>query len=218
MNKLSKNCFAIRTISHELGYQTARLAYFALMESHLRYGIPFWGCSSQESLSSAFVMQKRAVRYMCGAGSRDPCKPLFVKHEILTVICLYLLEISCVIFKNKNTFSPNQIILLNTRSDESNIYLPRPNSQLIKNSIFYNGKKIFNKLPISLKKLVNINTFRKTLRSFLIAKAYYSVQEFFDDGTSQFTLCILEPYSIFSPLSNTVLILMYDRCKCLSWA
>ena len=63
--RLSSSCYAVRVASAQLGVAVARIVYYSLFESHLRYGIAFWGFCSRQLLNSAFVVQKRAVRYMC---------------------------------------------------------------------------------------------------------------------------------------------------------
>lgn len=67
--KLAANCFAIRVVANELKLDSARNAYFALIDSHLRYGICFWGSCSQYLFNKIFVLQKRALKYMRNA----PC-------------------------------------------------------------------------------------------------------------------------------------------------
>lgn len=179
-NKLASGCYAIRTISAELGYTTARTAYFSLVESHLRYGIPFWGSCGLGTITSVLTLQKRAIRYMCKARVRDSCKPLFVTHKVLTVIAIFIHETVCLFHKKRNKFdfANNR---RNTRQ-ASNICLPLPSSSLIKKSLIYNGKKVYNHLPITLKNIYSGNQFRNAVKKFLIDKPYYNLQEYYDDS------------------------------------
>lgn len=177
--KLASNCYAIRVISNNLDVVAARTAYFSLIEAHLRYGICFWGNCPQYLFMALFILQKRAVRYMCKAKMRDSCRPLFLLHHILTLPCLFLLETSCLIFKKFGS-KRNVTSLHNTRQTY-HINLPIPNSTKTKNSIIYNGKKIFNHLPLHIRTINSIGKFRKEVKHYLISKAYYSVDEFFGD-------------------------------------
>ena len=61
--KLSSACFAVRTARMKLGPGIARTVYFALFESHLRYGISFWGLRSQYLLNVLFITQKKAIGF-----------------------------------------------------------------------------------------------------------------------------------------------------------
>ena len=125
-NKLASGSYATRVISNDLSYTTAKSTYFALIESHLRYGIAFWGVCSNDLINRILVIQKRAVRYLCKARIRDSCKPLFLAHGILTVISIYILETVCLIHKHKSnvmTNSPHYV----TRQT-GNLALPIPRS------------------------------------------------------------------------------------------
>lgn len=154
----------------------ARSVYLSLIESHLRYGISFWGTCSNYLFQSVFVMQKRAIRFMCGAKYRDSCRPLFIKHKILTLACLFILETVCLIKKkveNRSSVYP----LRNTHT----VSLPIPTSTLTKNSLFYNGRKLFNSLPVNLREMNDLRKFKREVRQFLVAKAYYTIEEFYGD-------------------------------------
>ena len=102
--KLSAGCYAVRVAAQELGVELGRSVYFSLIESHLRYGICFWGNAAAYLIQMLFVLQKRAVRYICGAKPRDSCRPLFIKLGIHTVFSLYIQEVATVIFRNRFKF------------------------------------------------------------------------------------------------------------------
>lgn len=55
-SKLASGCYAIRVIRSSLGIDVARTAYFGLIESHIRYGICFWGGCLKQLLESVFVL------------------------------------------------------------------------------------------------------------------------------------------------------------------
>lgn len=173
--KLARGCYMVKTVAQELGMISAKTAYHALVESHLRYGIAFWGYSTQSSIQSVFVLQKRAVRYVCQAKCRDSCKPLFIKHEILTVPCIFILETACLIFKKFQGFERESHYNLR----QNNLPLPIPKLALTKNSVIYESVRIFNELPTEIKNTNDYSAFRRNLKKFLLVKAYYSLQEFY---------------------------------------
>uniref|UniRef100_A0A6P7FE26 Uncharacterized protein LOC114329146 n=1 Tax=Diabrotica virgifera virgifera TaxID=50390 RepID=A0A6P7FE26_DIAVI len=179
-SKLASGCYAIRSTRRELGFAQARTVYFALVESHLRFAIQFWGACSQELFSSVFLLQKKAVRLLCQVNSRETCKPLFIKHSILTLVSLFILETASIIFKNKHLYENNN------RSGRfaSNLALITPRSTLVKDSFIFNGIKIFNKLPSEIKNLETIRKFRNSLDRLLAKRAYYDLTEFFEDHWS----------------------------------
>lgn len=181
-DKLASNCYALRVISNNLDRTTTRTAYFSLIESHLRYGVCFWGYCARYLFNMIFILQKRAIRYMCKARLRDSCRPLFVTQKILSLPCLFILETASLIFK-KFKSEINSESVHNTRQ-VFRVVLPIPNSGLTKNSIIFDGKKIFNHLPLSIRKSQSDRKFRREVKALLITRAYYSVDEFFRDNFS----------------------------------
>ena len=180
-NKISSSCYALRVIANNLNFSIARCTYFAIVESYLRYGICFWGSCSNYLFNSVFVLQKRAIRCLCGAKPNDSCRPLFVKHKILTLCCLYILEVACLVFKKFNC----ELTLTNNSNTRQTclLKLPIPHSELIRGSFIYGGKKIFNKLPLVIRQCNTEKKLRIEIKKFLTGKAYYSLSEYFDDVT-----------------------------------
>ena len=178
-SKISSNCFALRVLSKEVGETVARNAYFALVESYLRYGISFWGTCSGYLFQSVFVLQKRALRYVCQVGMRDSCKPLFIKEKILTLPSLFVLETVCLLHKKYKHFLRNESVY-NTRLTY-NIGLPLPSTSQIKDSIVYSSRQLFNHLPLCIRKIYNNKKFKAEVKKVLVARAYYSIQEYLDE-------------------------------------
>jgi hypothetical protein len=54
----------------------------------MRYGIVFWGNSSEAR--KIFLLQKKTVRIIVGMKPREPCRPVFTKLNILTLNIFYL--------------------------------------------------------------------------------------------------------------------------------
>lgn len=178
--KVSSACYAIRVISNKLDLKTTKSAYFALIESQLRYGICFWGSCSLSLFNMLFVLQKRAIRYVFKIGFRDSCRPLFLRHKILTLPGLFLLETSCLIHKKykESIFGVSTVYTRQTHT----VNLPIPYTTQAKHSIIYQSKKIFNHLPLHLRQTVSGERFRRDLKMLLVSRAYYSIEEFFRDA------------------------------------
>lgn len=128
-------CDLAKAFESSLNATIARDAYFTLIDSHLRYGVCFWGNSSAFLLDSLFVLQKRALRYLCGLGYRESCKSFFISQHILTLPAIFILETVCLMHR-KYSFIIHSPNLNNTRSSYI-INLPIPTSTLTQNSIFY---------------------------------------------------------------------------------
>lgn len=178
--KLAPACYALRTVRNELGHDIAKGVYFALVESRLRYGIEFWGFTNGQLVNSVFVLQKRAVRLLCGVGPREHCRPLFIREGILTLTCIFILLTVDMVHKKYRGSDINNGTRT-TRFNSNNLSLCIPRSTLTKNSIIYEGKKIYNHLPLEIKCLDKSVLFARKVKQLLLLKAYYSLEEFYGD-------------------------------------
>lgn len=173
--KLSSGCFAVRLVRNELGRAAARTVYFALVESHLRYGLPFWGLTTKYLLNPVLILQKRALRYLCSVGPQESCKPLFISQKLLTLTSLFILETGTLIHKNRGVVAQTHYETRRT----GDIPLPIPRSTLVKRSLLYESKKLYNHLPNEIKDINCIVKFRKNLKRFLLSRPYYDLEEFY---------------------------------------
>jgi hypothetical protein len=60
--RLSGSCYAVRSMSHIRNTETLKSIYFAYFHSLMKYGITFWGNSSDSK--KIFTLQKKTVRIM----------------------------------------------------------------------------------------------------------------------------------------------------------
>uniref|UniRef100_A0A1B6MPH0 Reverse transcriptase domain-containing protein n=1 Tax=Graphocephala atropunctata TaxID=36148 RepID=A0A1B6MPH0_9HEMI len=96
--RLSSGTYVIRRILQVGGLDTAKVAYFALFESHLRYGIVAWGGTSNANLEWVLIQQKRAIRCLVGLHYQESCRESFKQLKILTVVSLYIfVKLSCTL-------------------------------------------------------------------------------------------------------------------------
>jgi hypothetical protein len=89
--KLSSAIFVIRSLSYFMSLETLRMVYFSCFHSIIKYGIIFWGNST--NISRVFKLQKKVIRIMSGVGPRNSCRGLFRKLDILQLSCEYILSL-----------------------------------------------------------------------------------------------------------------------------
>ena len=65
-----------------------RSIYFAIFDSHLRYGCQTWGLTKTNIVDRAFTLQKKAVRTITFSDFRTTSGPLFHKLNILPIFSL----------------------------------------------------------------------------------------------------------------------------------
>jgi len=86
--KLSKACYALRSIRLYMTQDALKTVYYSYLFSLISYGIIFWGNSSYSS--HIFQLQKKAVRIITGLKPRDSCRELFKRLRILPLQSQYI--------------------------------------------------------------------------------------------------------------------------------
>lgn len=139
-----------------------------------------WGNSTDAP--TLFILQKKLIRIIVNIEQTDSCKPFFIKHKILTLPCIYILEICKFVRKYTNFFTTRG----DKHSDRSVRYrnmlmLPSSRMSLHSNSTYVMSIKIFNKLPDEIKNETSDTTFTNKVKQLLIKKAYYTINEYIHD-------------------------------------
>jgi IS1 family transposase len=126
-----------------------------------------------------FTLQKRTVRIIAGVKSRNSCRNLFMRLEILPLPCEYIFILMKSVVNNQEHFQTNSTIhSINTRNRH---HLHRPTASLscLQKSAYCAGIKIFNSLPSNLTSLTNKKSqFKVELKRYLNTHSFYSVEEF----------------------------------------
>ena len=73
--KLSAACYAVRSMVHISNINTLKPIYYVYFHSNIKYGIIFWGNSSNSR--KIFTLQKKIVKIMASAQPRISCRSLF---------------------------------------------------------------------------------------------------------------------------------------------
>lgn len=159
------------------------VTYYAYAQAWLSYGVMLWGNSTDSQ--TIFILQKKLIRIITNIEQTDSCKPHFQKHKILTLPCLYILELckfvkthqdyytSCEETQKRYTF----------RHNKNKVNKPQSRIKMHSTSPLIMSIRIYNKLPNEIREISKIHIFINKLKRFLESKAYYTVNEFLDDKT-----------------------------------
>ena len=175
--KLSSAIFVLRTLSGSVSEHTLRIAYYSIFQSHLLYGLLAWGHSSV--VAKIFGLQRRAVRVVAGLGYRSECRQAFIRNKILTLPCLYILETVKYVTSNFDDYRNSGEHGYDTRNATQirHKWLRLTRSR---NGINYYGVKLYNAIDERQKELSS-KTLLNRLKTYLIGKAFYSIDEFLLD-------------------------------------
>jgi hypothetical protein len=170
--KLNKFSYALYNLSKKVSQTTVLTAYHAYVTATLRYGIIFWGNSTDRDI--IFKAQKKCLRSVCGLKPTDSCKSYFIEFKILTFPCLYVFEMAMYVKTNLNEFS-----VFNSVRQRHKIANKRSKTALRAKSAFGMAPKLYNKLPDSIRRS-EMPEFKKHLLDFLTQNAFYSIKEYLD--------------------------------------
>jgi hypothetical protein len=109
-----------------------------------------------------FLIQKRAVRILCGLKWRDSCKPAFGSHQILTYYDAYILEVVCFVRQHWSEFSSSIVHEHCTRNLEYLLPPHHKTSNFQKNLVFMECK-LYNKLNSEIRNIVNFKNFKRSV-------------------------------------------------------
>ena len=141
-SKLKCEIGKLNAIINLIQIELYKSLYHTLFESHLSYGISAWGGVSNSLIKPIFITQKKCIRVLFGDRNayldkfktcartrtyenrilgkafykREPSKPLFTKHDILTVHNLYKYHCIFEMFKVIKLRTPMPLYELFNRS------------------------------------------------------------------------------------------------------
>ncbi|KAG8259967.1 hypothetical protein J6590_108360 [Homalodisca vitripennis] len=173
--KLNTSVYAIKQIKAISDLATARTAYFALFETHLRYGLAVWGAASAENIEKILVIQKKAVRTLAGLQRLDSCREAFKSLNILTIVGLYIKEVVMYV-DGEDLLRGSDLHTYCTRN--ANLYnLPAHRLTQYEKKTTYKGAKFFNRLPRDIR-TGSGSKLKSRLHSWLAERPFYSINEF----------------------------------------
>lgn len=175
---MSKYVYALKILSQQINCETAFIAYHAYVHSRIRYGIIFWGNSTDTN--RIFVLQKRCIRSILNLKQTDTCKHIFAKRNILTLVSLYIYESIIFLTENKSLFLCHEREHEHDTRNKQNLNSDKTNFTYIQKNVCHMLIKIYNKCPMEIRNLP-LHTLKITLKKILSKKAYYTLNDYFID-------------------------------------
>jgi hypothetical protein len=114
---------------------------------------------------------------MVGVSSRTSCRQLFKELNILTLVSLYVMEVTYYIRKHHQFVDLNSNIHAHNTCRKMDIHIQSYNTDLYKRNVINMETKLCNKLPGYMKEIDSYKTSKKELKSLLL-HSFYSVEEF----------------------------------------
>jgi hypothetical protein len=159
-----------------------------LFQSHLSYGIILWGNSSQYNIQRVLLLQKKAMRVICGLQYSESCKHAFKNMQILTVTGMYIYNLLVYFKMHSNDFKLNAVDHTYETRNKTGFLRPlKHRTALFEKSVTYSATRLYNMLPINVKCL-GLNDFKSKLFTFLVNHSFYCLNEFVDSDKNDIML------------------------------
>ena len=186
--KLAKAAGIIYKVRNKAPQNVLMLLYHSLVGTYLKYGIASWGSAKTTALSKLRSLQNKVVRYITHSSRFTNVTSEYKKLGILKLDEIYFSEVGKFMHRNNNTTLPLSFDGYykhiqhphNTRTRlHSEYILPRPRTELGKQSIKYTGIKIWSEIPHCIRSHANPDIFSTHLKSYILQNTQpLNVQEY----------------------------------------
>lgn len=173
--KLSSVIFLLRNLKQLLTPQLLRTSYFSLFHSNISYALVLWGNSCHAI--RIFRQQKQAVRILANVGTREHCRPLFIKLGIMSLPCFFIYVTLCEIHKNIDSFLVNGDF--HNYATRHNNVLRKPRFRLAKSEKNSLNLDFYNHVPQHIKAMA-ISEFKINIKRYLLEHCFYTTSEYLD--------------------------------------
>lgn len=172
--KLSKATAALSFLRRHIGTARMKQLYNAYFNSHLIYGIEFWGLAGKSALKEVHRLQNRALRlcssdYSC---SRERYREL----EILKLPSLVSFRLLLLVYKQIHDLQPkvlpiqllSSVSQIPTRSSETLLIEVVRTHTAMSRSAARTGSRLWNSLPLHIRQKPTLSQFKKALKAVLL--------------------------------------------------
>ena len=177
-NKLKRHFKTFYCIRRYLNKKQVKSIYYALIYSHIKYGITVYGSANKNMIAKIQTLQNKLLKVLMGKNYRYSTNSLHNELEILkvsdiaktntvTFIHNYFHDKLSKIFKNYFTVF-NEVHNINTRGSTNNIIIANHKTNFGHSTMKIKGAKLWNNIDADTKKLKNVKLFRKQLKTNIL--------------------------------------------------
>ena len=175
--KMCRGLYLMRTLKNNICNEVLITVYYGHVHSHLNYGILLWG--GHPAANKLFVLQKRAIRLICGVNPLEHCKPLFTELGILTQPSMYVLACLLYVKLNINNFTTRSQLHNYPTRNNYKLNINKCQYSTTQKNFKYTSVKLYNELPEEIRNL-SYATFRRVVIAALRANPLYKINEFYN--------------------------------------
>ena len=178
---ITRRITLLKLLSKYVDMSNLKLYYNSYILPIFDYGCMIWGQSSTYNINRVLKLQKRAARIILQADFMTPSKEMFRQLGWLTFTNRVEYHICIMVFKSLNGQAPEYLSSLLTKSSETNTRNLRSSEQEIlkvpfartayyKKSFSVTGPKLWNALPLEIRKSTSLATFKTSVKKYYLNK------------------------------------------------
>ena len=171
-NKVAIKVFQLNCIKHFLNLDVRKMFYFAYIQPHIDFCSSVWGHCAPSHLKRLISMQRRSLKSVYCRPVADTSS-LFPILNILPVTYKFTFNDCVVMHSVVFGHAPHALVKLFIPQtaeyfvDDYLFILPLPKKDIYKSSFSYTGAYAWTNLPLRLRSLSTLSTFKKSLFDFL---------------------------------------------------
>lgn len=158
--KLSAPVGILKQLSYLVPLYLLRTVYFSLVHSHLQYLAILWFPTGKSLIKPIMVLQNRAIKNIYNLPFRYNTKNLYINFKIMPLESIYKYQVSVYIHQviqgarhSNITFTYRNSIHEHNTRHRDDLELAKVTTEKAKNSIFFKGVQVYNKIPRDVRSL-----------------------------------------------------------------
>ena len=178
---ITRRITLLKLLSKYVDMSNLKLYYNSYILSIFDYGCMNLGQCSTYNINRMLKLQKRAARIILQADFMTPSKEMFRELGWLTFTNRVEYHICIMVFKSLNGQAPEYLSSLLAKSSETNTRNLRSSEQEIlkvpfarrayyKKSFSVTGPKLWNALPLEIRKSTSLATFKTSVKKYYLNK------------------------------------------------
>ena len=174
---MSRNVGVIRRCSYLLPYNVLRSLHYSFVISHMSYAITAYGYAQSNATRKISNLVDKSIRLISGVErlTFDTHRDQEILSFSQTVEYFTAIKMYQIIKQDHHPYLMNRIEgnqirhNISTRFSRTEMLtLPFMRFTKCQRSFIYTGIKVWNKLPIEIRNTDKLNTFKRSLKSFLL--------------------------------------------------
>lgn len=167
-NRLRKLIYIFANLRRLMPDQTLIMVYYALCQSLLTYGIAAWGGAFKTNLSPLQTIQNILLRIILKKPRLYPTIQLYQNAMVLNIYHLYLQSILILYQQHPSLRTPIPHSYETRHRTLQSVSVPKVTKTFGQNHFMFHAPKIYNKLPLEIKSITHIHTYKKQISKWLL--------------------------------------------------